>query len=117
MLPGKCGNQISTGIHHRNGSERLNIPKICKGESVETEQTIPDGVVESDTISNRTRMANSCSLHSHPFNGGCSTQYTTNPSPIFAIQGKITSKISLVLLFLGGFYKNIKIFIIMSNCF
>ena len=83
MLPGKCGNQISTGIHHRNGSERLNIPKICKGESVETEQTIPDGVVESETISNRTRMANSCSLHSHPFNGGCSTQYTTNPSPIF----------------------------------
>ena len=75
-------------MHHRNGSERLNIPKICKGESVETEQTIPDGVVDSDTLS-RSRMANSCSIHSQPLNGGCLSHYTTNPSPIFAIQGMV----------------------------
>ena len=88
MFAGKSASQIPPEQHPRHGSEHLSIPKICHGESVETNQTNPDDVVESDTIT-RARIPNSCSTHSQPLNGRCSAHYSTNPSPIFAIQGQI----------------------------
>ena len=54
---------------------------------METDQTVSERIGESDTLS-RSRMANSCSLHSQPLNGGCLSNYNSNQSPIFAIQGK-----------------------------
>lgn len=54
---------------------------------METDQTVSERIGESDTLS-RSRMANSCSIHSQPLNGGCLSNYNSNQSPIFAIQGK-----------------------------
>ena len=63
-----------------------------KGESMETDQTVSERIGESDTLS-RSRMANSCSLHSQPLNGGCLSNYNSNQSPIFAIQGKTLTNV------------------------
>ena len=71
-----------------------------KGESMETDQTVSERIGESDTLS-RSRMANSCSLHSQPLNGGCLSNYNSNQSPIFAIQGKSYTNIKF-------FFPNIK---------
>ena len=58
---------------------------------METDQTVSERMGESDTLS-RSRMANSCSIHSQPLNGGCLSNYNSNQSPIFAIQGKSNIK-------------------------
>ena len=89
MFPGKSKNRISSEQHPRRGSERLTLSNIAQGESMETNQTNPDAVVESDNTLTRSRISNLCT-HSQPLNGGCSAHYSANPSPIFAIQGDIS---------------------------